>query len=183
MLRNVSFHSFHHLSFSHPPCSRVQKWHLFSQTTPLHPFYFFHQVVVSNSVQRHVSNFAWWTASTAYWKNMDFSTFSPLCNVLLPVPSSTHVLSLKELGHCASKFEQTNSHVEIVHPNKLQTVVCPAVVYLLCLYAACGEEVYTTPSERHQTKWTPKARWREKQPSLQVALSLKRMKCADNRLH
>lgn len=47
----------------------------------------------------------------------------PLCNVLLPVPSSTHVLSLKELGHCASKFEQTNSHVETVHPNKLQTVV------------------------------------------------------------
>lgn len=76
---------------------------------------------------------------------MDFSTFffpPRLCNVRLPTPSSTHVLGIKELGHSASKFEQTNSHVEIVHPNKFQTLVCPAVVYLLCLCAACGEEVY-----------------------------------------
>lgn len=114
---------------------------------------FFHQVVVSNSVQRHVSNFAWWTAPSAYWKNMDFSAFSPLCYVRLQMPSSTHVLSIKELGHSASKFEQTNSHVEIVSPNSFQTLICPAVVYLCCLWAACGEEVYITWSERHQTKW------------------------------
>lgn len=59
--------------------------------------------------------------------------FPPLCNVRLPMPSSPHVLSIKELGHCASRFEQTNSHVEIVRPNKLQTLVCPGVVYLCCL--------------------------------------------------
>lgn len=59
--------------------------------------------------------------------------FPPLCNVRLPMPSSPHVLSIKELGHCASRFEQTNSHVEIVGPNKLQTLVCPGVVYLCCL--------------------------------------------------
>lgn len=56
-----------------------------------------------------------------------------LCNVRLPMPSSPHVLSIKQLGHCASKFEQTNSHVEIVRPNKLQALVCPAGVYLCCL--------------------------------------------------
>lgn len=77
-------------------------------------------------------------APSAYWKNMDFSTFfpPPLCrlrNVRLPIPSSTHVLSIKELGHCASKFEQTNSYAEIVCSNKLQTLDCPAVVYLSCL--------------------------------------------------
>ena len=67
-------------------------------------------------------------------KYVFFHFFSPLlCNVRLPVPSSPHVLSIKQLGHCASKFEQTNSHVEIVRTNKLQTLVCPADVYLCCL--------------------------------------------------
>lgn len=64
---------------------------------------------------------------------MDFSTPSPrLCS------ARPHVLTIKELGHCASKFEQTNSHVEIVHPNKLQTPLCYPQLFI---YAVCEQFV------------------------------------------
>lgn len=56
-----------------------------------------------------------------------FHFFPPLSLRCLPffVPSSPHVLGIKELGHPESKFEQTNSHVETVLPNKLQALSLP----------------------------------------------------------
>jgi len=121
---------------------------------------FFHQVVVANSVQRHVSNFAWWTAPSAYWKNMDFSIpRSPLCDVRLLLPSSTHVLTIKELGHCASKFEQTNLMLKLCGLISSKLWFVPRLfIYAVC-ELACGEEVYVIQSERQQTKWPFEAGW------------------------
>lgn len=149
------------------PAAALQRWHLFSQTTRLFPpsccFKLFSkdmcQTLPDERPRLHIG------------KIWIFPLFLPLWNVRLSVPSSPHVLSIKELGHCASKFEQTNSHVEIVHPNKLQSPVCPGVVYLCCLWAACGEEVYIMWSKRHQTKWPPEATRRQRQPSFRLLQS------------
>lgn len=100
---------------------------------------FFHRVVVSNFSKTCVklclmNSPVCILEKYGFFHFLSFFFFSPLrCNVRLSMPSSPHVLSIKELGHCASKFEQTNSHVEIVHPNKLQTLACPVAVYLCCL--------------------------------------------------
>lgn len=89
--------------FPQPPCSSVQKWHLFSQTTRLHPFTFSTDGFFLTPF-KVVSGWAWWTSVSAYWKNMDSSTYFPSVTFRLPMPSPPHVLSIKELGHRASKF-------------------------------------------------------------------------------
>lgn len=69
------------ITFQHPPCSSVQKWHLFSQT-------------LRTFSTKLFQTLSWWrAAASAYWKNMDFFPPPPLWNVRLSMPSSPHMLS------------------------------------------------------------------------------------------
>lgn len=141
--------SFFSSCFSHPPGSSVQKLHLFSQARHT----FFHRVVVSSCFKDVCQTLPWWTVVSAcwknlyFWKNTDFSTCPHPLHACLLMPSSSHICSGKELGHCVSKFEQINPNGETLTTSKAW--FCPVVVYLCCLWAPCGEEVYIIWSERH----------------------------------
>lgn len=150
--------SFFSSYFFHLPGSSVQKLHLFSQA---------HQTFSTKLLFLAFSK----TCVKLCLDEQPCLHIGKICNfgkiLIFPLPPPPnhhemfafrcplllHTCSGKELGHCVSKFEQINLHGETLTTTKAW--FCPAVVYLCCLWATCGEEVYIIWSERHWTKRPP----------------------------
>lgn len=136
----------HFIISSHPPCSRVQKWHLFSQAH--HIFFLFSTELLFLTFHRHVSNLV--------------SRFSRVCvleknGYFHPPAPIPRYPSLQKRSPFIALF-RTNTRWKSgvtlrVWTNKLSwrnhatfknlpRLLCKLAAYLCCLWAACSQDVY-----------------------------------------
>lgn len=108
----------HFIISSHPPCSRVQKWHLFSQA---HHTFFFFPPSCCFSFHRHASNLVSRINRVCVLekKKRIFPpplppAIPPRWNVPLSLPSSAQTRGGRVGSPC--EFEQINSRREITQP-------------------------------------------------------------------
>lgn len=134
----------HFIISSHPPCSRVQKWHLFSQAH--HAFFFFPpRVVVSNFSQTRVKPRLEDRPCLRTGKKWIFPPPLPCYSSLLKCSpfialfcTNTRWKSWVTLRVWTNKLSWRN-HATFTN---LPRLLCKLAVYLCCLWAACGQDVY-----------------------------------------